>query len=253
MYRNKPEEAIRDYFVLRALSEKADKLSLADQSPWKEQIENARVNILANAMLSHEFNAYAAPEADVQKYFEAHQGRFEQATVKIIKIAFNPAGKAKGTSDEALADAARAVVAAAHNPNRTEAEARKLAGDLAHQARGGGDFSKLAAEYSDDPETKNAGGDFGVIKITSSYPAELKNAALALKPGEVSDPVKIQGFAYYIVRCQEKSAQPLQEVHSAIVLELRQQHNDELVKQLQQRYLPVVAKPDALIQIGIGK
>ena len=253
MYRNKPDEAIRDYFVLRALAEKGGKFNLADQSPWKEQIENARVNILANAELSHELNSYVVPEGDVQKYFEAHQGRFEQATVKIIKIAFNPGVNAKGTSDEALADAARAVVAAAHNPNRSEADAKKLADDLAHQARGGVDFAKLAAQYSDDEETRNAGGDFGVIKINSSYPAELKNAALALKPGDVSDPVKVAGFAYYIVRCQQKSAQPLTEVHSAIVLELRQQHNDELVKQLQQRYLPVIERPDALVQIGIGK
>jgi parvulin-like peptidyl-prolyl isomerase len=252
-YKAKPDETIRDYFVLRALAEQADKLKLADQSPWKEQIQNARINILANATLSHELNGYSVPEDQVQKYFAANQARFEQATVKVIKIAFNPGAKAKGTSDDALANAAQGVIAATHNPNRSEADAKKLAEDLVHQARGGVDFSTLAAQYSDDEESKKAGGDFGVIKINSSYPPELKNAALALKPGEVSNPVKISTFAYYIVRCEKKSAQTLQEVHTTVVFEIRQQHTDEVLKQLQQRYLPVIEKPEALIQIGIGK
>ena len=65
--------------------------------------------------------------------------------------------------------------------------------------------------------------------------------------------MKVSGISYYIVKCEKRTAQSLQEVHSSIVLELRQKHADEMVKKLQQRYVPAIVKPDALIQIGNGK
>ncbi len=253
-FKSKPDEAIRDYFVVRALADEGEKLKLADQSPWKEQIEDARRKILTNATLSHELNGYVVPEPDVQQYFEANKDRFQQVTVKMIKVGFNPNFKPSDTSNETLAQAAQSVIAAAHSPNRSEADAKKLADDLAHQARGGVDFAQLAQKYSDDETTAKAGGDFGAITMNTSYvPMDLRRAALALQPGQVSDPVKVSGISYYIVKCEKRTAQSLQEVHSSIVLELRQKHADEMVKKLQQRYVPAIVKPEALIQIGNGK
>jgi parvulin-like peptidyl-prolyl isomerase len=253
-FKSKPDETIRDYFVVRALAEEGEKLKLAEQSPWKEQIENARRELLTNAMISHELNAYMVPEEDAHKYFEANKDRFQQVTVKIIKIAFKADAKAKNTSDESLAQAAQSVIAAAHSPNRSEAQAQKLADDLSHQARGGVDFAQLATKYSDDEETAKAGGDFGAITMNTSYvPMDLRRAALALQPGDVSDPVKVPGICFYILRSEKKAPQNYQEVHNTILLEIRQKHADELVHALQQRYAPTIVKPDALIQIGNGK
>jgi parvulin-like peptidyl-prolyl isomerase len=253
-YKANPQDAIRAYYVLQELSAKAEKLKFAEQSPWKDQIAIARMNILANAMVTNQLNAYAVPEEDARKYFEANASRFEQASVKIIQIGFKLDMKPKGTTDKALEDAARGVVEAAHSPDRSEADAKKLADDLSHQARGGVDFAKLAATYSDDEETKKNGGDFPVpISMSSTYiPEVLRRAALALQPGEVSDPVKV-AVSYYIVRCEKKSAQSFKDVHSAILLELQQKHSDELVKGLQERFKPAIKDPEALIQIGNGK
>ena len=78
------------------------------------------------------------------------------------------------------------------------------------QLRGGADFAKLAEQYSEDPASKAAGGDFGVIKASSEYPAELKSAVFALKPGEVG--ALRQPTAYYIIRVEEKGPQPVNEV-----------------------------------------
>jgi parvulin-like peptidyl-prolyl isomerase len=260
-YKTNPQETIRDYFVVHEMGKTAEQLNLMDKSPWKEQLENlrlqfenARMDLLANAAISNELNSYPVPEEQAQKYYEANRGRFEEATVKIIVIRFRAGdAKPKGTADTDLEAAARAVIQSAHSPDRSEEEAKKLADLLAHQARGGVDFAKLAAENSDDAETKNAGGDFGSISMATSYvPIDLRRAALALKPGEVSDPVKV-AVAYYIVRCEKKSTLPLTQVHSQVLLEIRQQHRDEFIKQLQKRYTPAVENPAALIQLGIGK
>ena len=84
------------------------------------------------------------------------------------------------------------------------------------QLRGGADFAKLAEQYSEDAASKAAGGDFGVIKASSDYPAELKSAVFALKPGEISEPIR-QPTAFYIVRLEEKGPQPVDEIREPIV------------------------------------
>jgi parvulin-like peptidyl-prolyl isomerase len=247
-----PADAIDGYFVLHEIGQRAEKLNLADQSPWKEQIEFERTRILTNAALSHELNAYMPPEADVQKRYEAEKFRYEQVSVRLIKIGFQPQAKPAGASDEDLKKAAQAVVESAHNASRSESQARVLADDIVRKARSGGDFKQLVKEYSEDEETKAHDGDFGTISGTSAYPADLQKAALALKPGEVSEPVKVS-VAFYILRCETKTAQPLNDVREALLRQLRQEHVDTYMKDIQKRFQPVIVDPQALLQIGNGK
>jgi len=248
-----PAVAIRDFFIVRELSTEAEKYNLADESPWKEQIENTRTNILANAMIVRVLNVYSVPEEQTEKYYQDNLARFEKAEIKIIKIAFQPGAQpATAISDSGLEAAARAAVESAHGPNRSESDARKLAESLVAQLRGGADFKKLAGEYSDDAESKQSGGDFGSITGTSPYPEDLKKAALALKPGEISDPVRVS-VAFYIVRCDSKSVQSLKDVHDTIVSELKVRHRDEFLNQLQKRFTPAGVNSAALSDIANGK
>ena len=251
-FRQNPEDAIERVFLFRHLTEEADKLKLAEESPWKEQIEAQRENILGTAMLSHMANSYPASEEQVRAYYDAHKERFERVKLKIIKIGFQPGAQpaaASGTSSEALADAARKTVEAAHNPIRAEADAARLASDLVKKLRAGADFSKIAAEYSDDEESKKKGGDFGALTPASAAPDSLKKAALAMKPGDVTEPIKVS-VAFYILRCDEKSAQPLSEVHEQVLRDVRQEHVNEAIAQLEKRFKPAIVKPDALVQLG---
>ena len=111
------------------------------------------------------------------------------------------------------------------------------------QLRGGADFAKLVAQYSEDAASKAAGGDFGVIKAVSEYPAELKSAVFALKPGEISEPIR-QPTAYYIVRLEEKGTQPVDEVREPIVQALRNEHMNQWMKDMNASYQAVIKDPD---------
>jgi parvulin-like peptidyl-prolyl isomerase len=148
---------------------------------------------------------------------------------------------ATGTDAAALAAAAKSV--AAGQSKRPEADARALAADVVKQLRGGADFAKLAEKYSEDAASKAAGGDFGVIKAASDYPAELKAAVFALKPGEISDPIR-QPTAYYVVRLEEKSSQPLAEVQQSIVQVIRNEHMNQWMKDMNTSYQAVIKDPD---------
>lgn len=81
---------------------------------------------------------------------------------------------------------------------------KALAQQIAERARGGEDFAKLVAEYSQDQGSAQTGGDVGWVNEATNFVPEFKAAALKLDAGEVSDPVKSQ-FGYHIIKASEKS------------------------------------------------
>lgn len=86
-------------------------------------------------------------------------------------------------------------------------KARDRAADLLKQARAkNADFGVLAQQNSDDPGTKNQGGDLGGF-ITRQDPLvkPFLDAAFATKTGEVVGPVETD-FGYHVIRVDEKKA-----------------------------------------------
>src|SRR5580698_6367025 len=69
-----------------------------------------------------------------------------------------------------------------------EAEAQRKAKMLMDKLNSGADFSALAMDYSEDPNTAASGGDLGYIPESSLNAAQtdpmLKKAVLSLKPGQ---------------------------------------------------------------------
>jgi len=69
-----------------------------------------------------------------------------------------------------------------------------------------------------------------------------KKVVLSLKAGDVSDPIRPPG-AFYIVRVEAKSVQPVNEVRGSIFEELRQAHIGDRLSSLRQRFRPEVKDP----------
>ncbi len=70
--------------------------------------------------------------------------------------------------------------------------------DIAKQARGGANFAALAKKYSMDSVTAAKGGDLGEVR-RGMLPKELEAAVYALKPGEISKPVRTQ-YGYHLIK-----------------------------------------------------
>jgi peptidyl-prolyl cis-trans isomerase C len=67
--------------------------------------------------------------------------------------------------------------------------------------KGGEDFGKVAKELSKDPGSAD-GGDLGWF-TKDRMVKEFADAAFALKPGEVSSPVKSQ-FGWHVIKLEER-------------------------------------------------
>ena len=241
-FQQNPQFIISQYFLFVHLAEEGEKRNLLDKSPYKEQFEGVKLQFLRNARVNEENNTFSVTPEMIDSYYKEHSSQYEQAKIKVIYIPFAGQVIPTGTDMAALAAAAKAAVTAAQS-KRPEAEASTLAADIVKQLRGGADFAKLAEKYSEDEVSKAAGGDFPAIKTNSQYPAELKSAVFALKPGEISDPIR-QPAAFYIVRLEEKGPQPLVELQEAIVTGLRNDHMNQWMKDESISYQAVIKDPD---------
>ena len=242
LFQQNPTYAVKQMFMLRYLADEAEKAKLGEQSPLKEQLAFLRANTLASAMVSHEHNFYQVSNQELKQFYDKNQARYQQAKIKVIYIAFKPSAPLTGPvpTGKSLEDVARAISeGGSSKTQRTEAEARKLAEDLVRQIRSGADFAKLVAEYSEDPTSKAAWGDFGVVNINSSYSEDVKKAVLALKVGEVTDPLP-QSNAFYIIRVEEKTIQPLAELTVSISEEIRGAHLNQWLGDVAKRFEPTV-------------
>jgi peptidyl-prolyl cis-trans isomerase D len=133
-------------------------------------------------------------EAEAEKYYKEHAADFEaprEARIAHILL------RVPDTGGSAAEDKAKAKVA-----------------DVIRRVKAGEDFAKLAKELSEDPGSKETGGDLGFVKKGELVP-EFEKVAFELKKGELApEPVRTQfGFhAIRVVDIREGGRKPFSEV-----------------------------------------
>ncbi len=96
-------------------------------------------------------------------------------------------------------------------------EARKKAGAIRSLLDAGQDFAELARKNSDDPGSKDSGGELPWMSPGQTVPP-FEAAALALSPGQMSGVVETQ-FGFHIIKLHEKRSaglMPYEEVEGRI-------------------------------------
>jgi peptidyl-prolyl cis-trans isomerase D len=119
---------------------------------------------------------------------------------------------------------------------RTDAEARALADEVAKKLADGADFAALAAQYSSDPGSAARGGDLGFAG-RGVYVEAFEQALFALQPGQTSAPVKTE-FGYHIIRLESVKAgdgQDFEQVREQLAAALREQKAQDAFYALAER------------------
>jgi peptidyl-prolyl cis-trans isomerase D len=108
-------------------------------------------------------------------------------------------------------------------------EVKKKAEDVLQQVKKGGKFEDLAKKYSEDPGSKDKGGDLSWITQGQTVP-EFEKTAFSLSPGQVSDLVKTQ-YGFHIIKVLEKETahtKPFEEVKDSLRAPLLLNQADKL-------------------------
>jgi parvulin-like peptidyl-prolyl isomerase len=140
----------------------------------------------ANAVLERELNIVVT-DAEVTNFYNAHPEDFEQSEKvhvrHILLMTINPL-----THEPLPADQQQAK--------------RKQMDDILKRARAGEDFAKLAAQYSEDPGSKDKGGELDPFGQGVMMP-EFEAAAFSLTNNQISD-VVTTAYGYHIIKLLNK-------------------------------------------------
>ena len=148
-------------------------------------------------------------DSELQRYYSSHQDLYRvQDRVKVRHILLEtPRPGADGKPDQKGLD-----------------EARAKAQDVLKQVKAGGDFAALAKKYSQDPGSKDKGGDLGWI-IKGQTVAEFEKVAFGQSKGQTSDLVQTS-FGFHIIKTEDKEeahVKPLSEVKPAVEAAIKQE------------------------------
>jgi parvulin-like peptidyl-prolyl isomerase len=147
----------------------------------------------ATAVLIRVLNA-APPEAEIKKYYDDNPKASEMPEMAhvrhILLLTIDPATRAPLSDDQLKAK-------------------KKQIDDILKQLRGGADFAKLAKQYSEDPGSKDDGGDLPPFARASVDPThamvqEFETAAFSLTNNQISDVITTQ-YGYHVLQLLEKT------------------------------------------------
>lgn len=117
---------------------------------------------------------YPADDAAAQQFYDQYKDRFAVPESYQMRHIYIPA-----PADEGATPADEAVIA----------EARKQMDEVAAKAKAGEDFAELAKKYSKD-EAAASGGMLPMLEKGTLGVDALDNAALALEPDQISEPIR---------------------------------------------------------------
>lgn len=117
-------------------------------------------------------------------------------------------------------------------------EARKKIEQVQKKLKEGGDFAILAKEFSDCPSASE-GGDIGFF-VPGDTVKPFEDAAMALKPGEISDIVETD-FGYHIIKLMERVPETIMSFEQAKD-EIKKYLKDQQIKKKTNSYIEKLKK-----------
>jgi len=216
------------------------------QKAYRDTVEKAKIRYLEVPRARFAQEVQASP-AELQAYFKSHLQEFrlpEQRDVAYLLVdgasvagqvtltdadlqGFYDAHKAEFSREEQVH--ARHILVMV-NDQRDDAQAQQRIQEVKKKLDAGGDFVKLAQEYSDDAASKASGGDLGYFGHNRMV-KEFEDAAFSAAPGKTVGPVK-SSFGYHLIQVLDKQAggqQPFEQVKEMIRARLTAERARDLV------------------------
>ena len=193
---NDPEQFMKEHAWYEIQAAAAVKDKLHEQSPWKETLEFQRMMTLVQAEWNDAHSKVLVTPEQQKAFYDKNQNKYLEVKAKLIYIPFSSA--------------------------ETEESAKATAQKVVQEARGGTDFVKLVKEYSKDSASAAQNGDIGLAirSTTKQIPEAMRNAVLALKAGQLSEPLRHQN-GYYVFRAESAGVLPYEKVKDEIYVELK--------------------------------
>lgn len=199
------------------LSQEGKRRKIDETPSYEAQRAFQNANLLAGLTFTQIGKEVSLDEATVRKYYEDHKQEFEQVRARhiLVRMQGSPTPVKPGQKE------------------LTEAEALAKATELRKKIEGGADFAALATAESDDANSAAKGGDLGYFKHGQMVPS-FDQAAFAMKPGDLSEPVKSQ-FGYHVIKVEAHDFKSFEEVRPDLERRLRPDLAQKALADLQKK------------------
>ena len=201
------------------------------------QYKNEKVKLDYALIKPDELEAKITPsDAEIKAAYEKNKSKYQVPERRSVRYALLDINKLRQTlqiSDDVLKAQYQANIQQYEVPDQVHVEhilfktvgqpdaaveeIKKKAEEVLKEARKGAKFDELAKKYSEDPGSKDKGGDLGWIRKGQTVP-EFEKAAFSLQPGQISDLVRTQ-YGFHIIKVLEKQTahtKPFEEVKDSI-------------------------------------
>ena len=179
------KEELLDILIAReVLTQEGRRLGIEKKKEVKDRIDELTKEVVINEVVNY-ISTEKITDAEMKKYYEKNKADFRE-------------------------------VRASHILVKTEEEAKEVKKKL----DGGADFATLAKEKSQDPGSARQGGDLGFF-TKDRMVKPFAEAAFAMKPNQISKPVK-SAFGFHVIKVVEtKEPKGFQELTPAQIQGLR--------------------------------
>jgi len=258
------EGSMRRSMILDKLrSALTDWITVSDKDLEAEyRRRNEKVKMQVVALTADKFRSQVTvTDAELAPFVEAHKNDYrvgEQRKVRFLlldrdaarqNVAVPPNDIQRYYNDNIQQFSTPERVRASHillnTGGKDEAAVRKQAEELLAKIKGGADFAALAKQFSEDPGSKDKGGDLDFFPRGQMVP-EFEQAAFSLQPGQVSELVKTQ-YGFHIIKVVDKQAgstQPLEAVRAQIQQTLAAQIADRQISERARQLADRLKTPD---------
>jgi peptidyl-prolyl cis-trans isomerase C len=193
-----------------------------DQTPaFKLQSMFQQNNYLAGLTFSQIARDGKVSDEEARKYYDDHKQDWDTVNARHILVRYQGSSVPLRPGEKDLSDA----------------EALAKAQALRKRLVAGEDFATLAKAESDDAGSGANGGDLGTFSHGQMVPA-FDAAAYALKPGEISEPVKTQ-FGYHIIKVESRQTKTFDEARPEVERRMAPEQSQKALQDLVKKGAPV--------------
>lgn len=211
--------------------------------------EDVRFQYLLTVLIDRQILAGKAREAGLEND-PAVQRRLAYFTDKALRDVYWMSLMAERASEEAVREFYRQEIMAREPEDEVRARhilvgSEEEARAVIAEAQGGKSFEEIAAERSTGPSGER-GGDLGYF-VRSDMVEPFADAAFALEPGGISEPVQTQ-FGWHVIKVEDRRPRPrpsFEAIEEELTMEYAQTEGRKLMEELRSEAAIEIVGADA--------
>jgi peptidyl-prolyl cis-trans isomerase D len=230
------------------------------EAEFKKRNDKIKIEYVKLTADKYKAESQATPE-EIQRYYEQNKVQYTQPEKRNLAILIADQAKIEQSVNPTDTDLQKMYTqnqAAFRTPEQVkvrhillmtqgkppadDAKTKAQAEDLLKQVRSGANFADLAKKYSEDPGSKDKGGEYTVQRNGQMVP-EFEAAAFRLKPGESEIVKTTYGYhVFQVMNHDQARLKPFDEAKPQLAVEWKKQRVNDIMQQISDKAQALLQK-----------